>query len=74
MKRLIPIFILPIVLSALAAWAQLPMHPLPLGTKTVSVAYVGPGDIINPAGTAWWGLRAFSAAKRGNAAVNVCNI
>ncbi len=37
MKRLIPIFLLPFVLAALVARAQMPMHPLPLGTHGVSV-------------------------------------
>jgi hypothetical protein len=36
-------------------------------------AYSGPGDIVASA-TAWYGLRAYSAAKRGNVAINVCNV
>jgi hypothetical protein len=35
-----------------------------------SVAYIGPGDIAASA-TAWWGLRAYSAAKAGT---NCCDI
>jgi hypothetical protein len=35
--------------------------------------YTGPGDIA-PGAKAWWGLRAYSAAKRGTRAVNVCNV
>lgn len=35
--------------------------------------YQGPGDINTTGVVAWWGLRAFSAAKRGSAVANVCN-
>jgi len=35
--------------------------------------YVGPGDVVASA-RAWWGLRAYSAATRGHAAINVCNV
>jgi hypothetical protein len=34
--------------------------------------YTGPGDVVASA-KAWYGLRAYSAATRGNALVNVCN-
>ncbi len=37
-----------------------------------AAAYVGPGDVVSSA-TAWWGLRAYSAATAGGAAANVCN-
>jgi hypothetical protein len=39
-------------------------------SRTASAAsYVGPGDIV--AAGAWWGLRAYSAAKAGTAAVRI---
>lgn len=38
-----------------------------------TVAFQGPGDVVASA-TAWWGLRAYSAAKKGNPAINLCNV
>lgn len=35
-------------------------------------AFQGPGDIVSGA-TAWYGLRAFSSAKRGTKAINLCD-
>ncbi len=44
------------------------------GKKAVPAsAYSGPGDIVAGA-TAWYGLRAYSAADRGNRLLNVCNV
>ena len=42
-------------------------------TFTVSPAYSGPGDLGIASVYRWGGLRAYSAATRGTAAVNVCN-
>lgn len=36
-----------------------------------AAAYTGPGDIVSGA-SSWWGLRAYNAASRGSAAINVC--
>jgi hypothetical protein len=39
-------------------------------------SYTGPGDLSLTGGVtpvAWFGMRAFSAAKRGNAAINICD-
>jgi hypothetical protein len=38
-----------------------------------AVAFTGPGDIQTSGVVAWYGLRAYSAAKRGSAVANVCN-
>ncbi len=38
-----------------------------------SGGYTGPGDIVG-SWQVWYGLRAFSAAKRGTKAINVCNV
>lgn len=46
------------------------MFPFP-GNPPTAVTYTGPGDISANA-TAWWGLRAYSAAQRGTKAANVC--
>jgi hypothetical protein len=35
-------------------------------------AYAGPGDVYGTA-IAWWGLRAFSGADKGNALINICD-
>ncbi len=35
-------------------------------------AYAGPGDVVSGALT-WWGLRAYNAATKGNALINVCS-
>jgi hypothetical protein len=34
--------------------------------------YTGPGDVVSGA-YAWWGLRAYNAAKAGTKAANICN-
>src|SRR5216684_5005777 len=44
---------------------------LPLAKS--GVAFVGSGDIVG-GWQVWYGLRAFSAAKRGTKAINVCNV
>lgn len=36
-------------------------------------AYQGPGDIVSGA-IAWWGLRAYSAAKAGTKAASICDV
>jgi hypothetical protein len=40
------------------------------GIPTSVAPYVGPGDIVSGA-TAWWGLRAYSAATAGTKAINI---
>ena len=40
----------------------------PCGTT----AYSGPGDVVSGA-SAWWGLRAYSSATKGNRIANICN-
>ena len=63
---------------AFAAVAQSPIASFPPGTfanvaaLAGSSAYQGPGDLQSGA-KAWWGLRAFSLAKAGNAAINLCD-
>lgn len=70
---------------ALIAWvllsAQTPMLPgFPPGTfqnraaidAAPPAAYQGPGNVVSGA-TAWWGLRAYSLAKAGTAAINLCD-
>lgn len=52
-----------------SAPANMLLVPPPAGAPS----YTGPGDSVSGA-TAWYGLRAYSAAKRGNAAINVCNV
>lgn len=47
------------------------MFPGPGTPAKIVVAYVGPGDVSSGA-AAWWGLRAYSTATRGNKAANVC--
>jgi hypothetical protein len=37
-----------------------------------AASYVGPGDVVSGA-LAWYGLRAYNSATRGNPLVNVCN-
>jgi|SRR6266850_4159926 len=70
------------LLAGLLLCAQTPMLPgFPPGTfqnraaldaTGGAPAYTGPGDTSTY--FAWGGLRAYSAAKRGNAAINVCNV
>ena len=45
-----------------------------IGTQRVAAgaSYTGPGDIASGA-LAWYGLRAYSSAARGQKAINVCN-
>ncbi len=57
--------------------AQVPMTGAGSGAPGGVVAFTGQGDCSSCAASsnviAYWGLRAFSAADRGNALVNVCN-
>lgn len=39
-----------------------------------AVTYVGPGDLSITGALGWYGARAYSAATRGNKAMNVCNV
>jgi hypothetical protein len=68
-SRLVAAFLF---LLTFAASAQGPMFPGP-GDRTRTATYTGPGDVVASA-AAWWGLRAYSAATRGNPAINVCNV
>ncbi len=43
-----------------------------VGSGGGAAAYSGPGDVV-PGATMWAGLRAYSAATRGQPAANVCN-
>lgn len=65
MKRLLLVFIS----TACMAYSQAnPQQILiALGSK-----YSGPGDVVSGA-MAWWGLRAYSNAKAGTKAANICN-
>ena len=55
------------------ARAQAPFLGI-IGTQRVpaGASYTGPGDIASGA-VAWYGLRAYSSAVRGQKAINVCN-
>ena len=55
------------------ARAQAPFLGI-IGTQRVAAgaSYTGPGDIASGA-VAWYGLRAYSSAARGQKAINVCN-
>jgi hypothetical protein len=41
---------------------------------TISTSFTGPGDVVASGTSFWFGLRAFSAAKRGTKAINLCNV
>jgi len=41
--------------------------------SSATVTFTGPGDIITSNAVAWWGLRAYSTATRGNKLANVCD-
>lgn len=76
--RICAVSFVAIVLGLLLC-AQTPMLPgFPPGVFSnrapldAAVAYQGPGDVV--AFGAWGGVRAYSSAKRGNVAVNVCNL
>ncbi len=66
-------FLLSIVL------AQSPIRGFPPGAFQSRSAidgafqYTGPGNVASGA-TAWWGLRAYTSATRGNALINACNV
>ncbi len=63
---------IPFLLLCCAAIAQTFPFPGPAVVIPSGSSYTGPGDIQSGA-KAWWGLRAYSAAKRGTKAVNVCD-
>lgn len=73
MKRLTGLMgIWALALSSVVALAQLTSTGA--GKKAAGAAsYSGPGNIVAGA-TAWYGLRAYSAADRGNPLLNVCNV
>jgi hypothetical protein len=56
------------LLAGNLAFANMVLIPPPAG-----VTYTGPLDVVSSA-TACWSLRACSAAKRGTASINVCNV
>ncbi len=65
------IFVLFVLAVQYASASSLLM--LGAGTPTVAASYVGPGNVV-ASSTAWYGLRAYSTADRGNALINVCNV
>ena len=69
MRLILALFAL--VISALAAQADdLPLMGVGTPFKQAAVGYTGPGDVVSGA-TAWYGLRAYSAAKAGGKSVNI---
>ncbi len=62
-------------LIAIALGAQTPLTTVGVGPGNLTTAapYVGPGDVVSGA-VAWWGLRAYSAAKAGTKAANICHV
>lgn len=71
MKRVGIIAAFVALLPLVSAEAQGPILPGP-GLPAASAAYAGPGDVYGAA-IAWWGLRAFSAADKGNRLINICD-
>lgn len=60
------------MLVVVSVTAQVPMTGAGVGAPGGGAAsYTGPGDIDTF--TAWWGLRAYSSATRGNNLIEVCN-
>ncbi len=49
------------------------MFPGPGGNVTVTASYSGPGDVITSNAIAFWALRAYTSATRGNKLANVCS-
>lgn len=79
MSRLIGTAVVVWVIAALAILSppsvvkgQVPMTGAGLGAPIAGSSYIGPGDVVSGA-VAWWGLRAYSAAKTGTKIANVCN-
>jgi hypothetical protein len=68
--KLLPILILVAAICVFAQYVSFPGSVAPTGGPS---SYSGPGDIVSSANVAWWGLRAYSLAKAGTKAVNVCN-
>lgn len=74
MKMLRFVVALCALLSLGAAQAQLAgglMFPGPGGVAGAAPTYTGPGDVVSGA-KAWYGLRAYSAAKRGSNVADIC--
>lgn len=64
-------YLLILLLSAATLLAQAQQQILiALGTGS---SYTGPGDVITSNVIAYWGLRAYSSATRGNKLANVCD-
>lgn len=72
MKWLVAYVAVVLALAGTLAFGQL--SSTGVGKKaSVGVTFSGPGDIVSGA-TAWYGLRAYSAADKGNRLLNVCNV
>ena len=71
------VFLAIIVSTLLCGQSTLPAFPPGVfsqrGALDGTISYSGPGDVVTSA-LVWYGLRAYSAATRGNAAINVCNV
>ena len=62
-----------LLLSMTCAFAQVPTtHAGKATAGGAAPTYAGPGDVV-AGGLSWWGLRAYSAAKAGTKAANICN-
>lgn len=73
MKKLFSLyaFVVTTLFASTLAFGQLMLTGAGKGPQAAT--YVGPGNIVSGA-TAWYGLRAYSAADRGNPLINVCNV
>src|SRR5215472_2356967 len=75
MRRFLTLTAIAMLMGAFvgAAAAQLLTTHAGVSGAPACGGYQGPGDVVSGA-TAWWGYRAYNAAKCGTAAVNVCNV
>ena len=73
MKRLIAaaIFLAALCVSAPAQWNGC-QPGLCAPATGAAPTYVGPGDVVSSA-SAWYGLRAYNAADRGNKLADICD-
>ena len=71
------VFLAIIVSTLLCGQSTLPAFPPGMfsqrGALDGTISYSGPGNVVTSA-LVWYGLRAYSAATRGNALINACNV
>lgn len=66
-------FLISVLLAVVPLCCGQMLSPIVADTHHGTTTFTGAGDVITSNSIAWWGLRAYSAATRGNKLANVCD-